>query len=626
MAKVENTDRILMIVESPNKVKTLKQFLPSNYVVCASVGHITKIADDEKTRWNTGIETKGEFKAHYVISEDKRDVVAKLRDQVKMADKVILATDPDREGEAISWHLKTQLHIPENKYERVTYHEITKQAVEKALANPRKIDMNLVLAALRRQQLDKFFGYGLSNNVRKNVKVNGISAKSAGRCQSPGLLLIVNREEEIINFKPQKYYDLYLHFTKNGSEFKAKYVGTDKKEVKQLPNLDACEDVGEACYGKPYTVTDIQTKEVNDYPKPPFCTSTFQQEVSKQLGISIKSAMDYAQELFEGVDVAGKHVALITYIRTDDMEFAPEFLPVLERFVKDTYGKKYYAPVRKVKKNENAQEGHEAIRVIDLEMTTDKLKKYITDNQLLKVYDIIYKRTVAASMAPAVISNTQYVIKNGDNKFVMNSNELRFDGYKKVYSYNDSDDKDEIIKETFNISETLGNTRLKSIEKETTPPKRYTEASFIKELDKQGIGRPSTYASIVGTLLSSSRNYCNLDGKGKEKFINPSELGMKLSHYLTDSFPDLINISYTRELEKDLDLIANGKLDDIEFIKAFYEQLEASIKKVDPVSAIKVDKVCPDCGKPLVVRKGKYGEFLGCSGYPKCKHMEKIQK
>lgn len=617
--EIKKDARYCMIVESPNKVKTINQILKqcgyTNVFVFASVGHITHIADSGE--YNMGIDTKNNFKADYKITPGKSDVVKKLKEQVKMADYVILATDGDREGEAISYHLKEELKIPEKKLNRIVYHEVTKAAILKAIKESRKIDYDLVAAAVSREKADKIIGYRLSGIARNNV-----GARSVGRCQSAGLKLIVQREEEILNFKPEKYFDLYLHFKKNKTEFKAKYTGTDKKEVKSLPSLDACKKVVTECKKGNYSILNITHKDSLENPKPPFTTSTFQQEVSKKLGISVKSAMECAQKLFEGINVGGSHISLITYIRTDDATYAPEFLPVLEAFVKNKYGKDYYAPVKFGKKGENSQEGHEGIRCIDLEMTPERLRQHITDEKLLKVYSIIYNRTVASSMKPAVIANTIYTIANGAQRFSMTSKELKFEGYRAAYSYgaDDKDEDDQIVRESFKEGEVLKDTSLEAIEKETRPPARFDESSFIKELDKQGIGRPSTYATILQVLLDDKRGYCKVE----EKKIVPTNLGMNLSHFLDKSFPDVINIKYTAELEHELDLIAKGNMDSITFLETFYKALEAAIAKVSPES--NQEKVCPECGKAMKIRKGKYGLFWGCTGYPECTKIESIKK
>lgn len=612
-------ERILMIVESPNKVKTIRQFLPKNYIIMASVGHIAKIKDEGK--YNLGIDVDNNFEAKYVVSDDKKDKVKELKEQVALADKVILASDPDREGELISYHLKQFLKIPTSKYERVTYHEITKKAILEALEHPRKIDDNMADSAMTRARLDKIVGYRLSTIARYNV-----GCKSVGRCQSAGLKVLVDREKEIQAFDSKTYYELNMNFVKDENEYVAKYVGNNGNDTIRFDKIEDCDKIAKSCKNKPSTISNIMNKDKLSNPKAPFTTSTFQQEVSTKLGISVKKAMEYAQKLFEGVEINHQHVALITYIRTDSTEFAPEFVETLTKYIKDNYGKEYYAPIRKAKKSETSQDGHEAIRPTDLNMTPDKVKEYLNDANLVKVYTIIYKRTLASSMSASITSVTEYSIDCNKNRFLFTSNELKFDGYKKVYNYKD-DEEEELSLITFKQGEVLDVDSLERIEKTTKPPKRYSEASFISTLDKLGIGRPSTYATIVSVLLDDSRGYCKLENK----VMIPTGKGILLSDFLSKSFGDIININYTVEMEKSLDLISEGKLNDVEFLKGFYDKLETNISKVSKSDKIKtpakeVGISCPNCGKPLVLRKGPYGEFYGCSGYPKCKTIQKIEK
>lgn len=611
---INKQDRLLLIVESPNKIKSVSSILKelgyNNIIVQASVGHISHLKDSGE--YNMGVNPKT-FEMDLQVTPDKRDVVFKLKEQVKLAKGVILATDPDREGEAIAWSLKKFLNIPDSKYYRITYHEITKPAIEKALANATKIDEELVEAAHTRNCLDKIVGYRLSPLARQELR-----AKSVGRCQSAGLKLVVDREKEIINFKPENYYELFLNFKKNKSEFKAKYIGDDKQDITKLSSRDACEEIGKNCYKKPYSIKNIENKEINQNAPLPFITSTFQQEVSSKLGISVKDSMNYAQKLFEGVDINGKHIALITYIRTDDPVISDDFVPEIEKYIVKEYGKKYYGGVKKVKKSANTQAGHEAIRIIDLSMTPEKLKQYVKDSKMLKIYNLIYCRTVASLMKPRKVSDTQYTIINGKYRFLLSSKEEIFDGWKAAYNYQDDKEKEEVVKETFAIGEVLEDTKLESIEKTTQPPSRYNEASLIKTLDKLGIGRPSTYATIVTTLLDPSRNYCVIDNK---KMV-PTDLAMNLVNFLDKNFSELVDSSYTANLEKSLDKISEGKLDRVSFLKMFYKNLEEDIEKVSPTIE---QKICPECGSKLVVRKSRYGMFLGCSSYPTCRHMEKLE-
>lgn len=633
MSEKSKKQRVLILVESPNKTKSITQLLKGTKydgaVVMASVGHITQIENVKGSYYNTGIYPDKDFDTSYIISEDKKEIVNKLKEHVKYADVVYVCSDPDREGEAIAWSLKEFLKIPKTKFKRATFHEITKNAIINALDNPRQLDEELVDAAHSRQQLDKMLGYRLSSIARKSV-----GAKSVGRCQSAGLKLLADRESEINNFVPLEYGELILNFSKDKNRFKAKYWG-DAKEVKQPP-YNLCQDIADDCArliedGDWFKITNISSKDKSSNPKPPFTTSTFQQEVSSKLHVGVKDAMQLAQSLFEGIDVGGSHIALITYHRTDCAEFSKEFLPVLESYVKDTYGEKYYAPIKKAKKGENEQDGHEAIRPVDLSMTPEKLSKYITNARLLKVYEIIYKRTVATMMASSITSETIYEISCGPHKFNMISKELKFDGYKRVYDYKDTTTDDEIIKTTFNVGESIPKAPSPTMDlnkKQTQPPSRYKEATFIKELESSGIGRPSTFATITSTLLDESRGYCVVS----DGCMVPTDKGMELSKYLDTSFPNLINIKYTSELEKDLDDIAKGKTDRLTFLKGFYTTLEDSVSKVKgsktPHSAHKSveyvkDITCPNCGAPMVLRTSKYGEFYGCSKYPKCKGIVK---
>ena len=613
---IDKNKRYLMIVESPNKVKTITEILKSlgysNIIVKASVGHISKIADEGE--YNMGIDPKKDFDIDFKISEDKKEIVYKLKEQANLANFIIIATDGDREGEAIAWSLKKFLNIKDKNYARITYHEITKNAIEKAIENSTTIDDKLVEAAHARSCLDKIVGYRLSPVAR--IQIN---ARSVGRCQSAGLKLVVDKEKEIINFTPETYYELWLYFTKNKVEFKAKYIGNDNKEINKIKTKKAAEEIIKECDGNDYIIDKIETKQLNQNPPLPFITSTYQQEVSSKLNIGVKDAMNYAQKLFEGIEVNGKHKALITYIRTDDPVISDDFIPYINDYIDATFGKKYLGKPKKVKKGANTQAGHEAIRAIDLNMTPKLLEKYVSDQRMLKIYNLIYCRTIASCMVPRIISDTQYIIKNKNNKFILSSKEELFDGWKKMYSYTDDKDKEDIIKEKFSIKEKLKNTTLNNIEKTTQPPTRYNESSLIKTLDKLGIGRPSTYATIITTLLDEKRNYCKIDNKK----IVPTDVALKLINFLDKNFPDIVNSNYTANLEKSLDEIAEGNNTRVNFLKGFYKELEKEINKISPNTE---NKKCPECGGNLIVRKGRYGLFLGCSNYPKCTHIEKLNK
>lgn len=608
-------DNILMLVESPNKISTITNILKKNKLdnitVMASVGHITKIQDTGL--YNMGIDPNDNFKTKYIISDDKKEIFTKLKAAVAKADKIILATDGDREGEAIAWHLKTFLKIAESKYERVVYHEITEKAILDGIKNSRKIDMKMVAAATARQKVDKILGYRLSPIARKNI-----NCKSVGRCQSVGLKLVVDREKEIQSFVPEKYWELYLNFTDNDNvAYKAKYVGTDKTKINKFDDESDVNEIIKQCENNPYILKNIEFTEHKVNPKEPFTTSSYQQEVSSKLGIGVKQAMSYAQKLFEGIDVGNEHIALITYIRTDSVEYAPEFIDTLKTFIIDTYGKKYYQEHQYKNKKDNVQDAHEPIRCIDLRLTPEKLSSYISDYNLLKVYTIIYQRTVASMMSSCIISDTNYNIYNKDNKFLLSTHEVKFDGFRLVYNY----DADEQVSPKVNLKEQdiISSTLLETTEKQTNPPKRFTEASFVKELEVKGIGRPSTYATILSTITDSGRGYCEVVNKN----IIPTNKGIELSEFLDKFFNTIINIEYTAQMEKNLDDILSNKISDLEFLNKFYSELSETIDKVNPGVSNETGQICPNCGKQLVYRRGPYGIFLGCSGYPKCRYIKK---
>lgn len=614
--KLKQYKHILCIVESPNKIKSISKIFKSiglnNIFVKASVGHISFIADSGI--YNMGINPTT-FEMDLKVKDDKKNVVRELKSQVEISDLVLLASDPDREGEAIAWSLKKFLKIPDNKYQRIVYHEITKSAIEKALNNPLKIDENLVSAAHTRSKLDKIVGYRLSPIAIKNL-----GARSVGRCQSAGLKLVVDKEKEIQSFKPEKYYEMFLNFKKNKIEFKAKYQGDKEKRFEsKLKSINECDIIAKECKGNPYYISKCEQKLNTQNAPLPFITSSFQQECASKLGISVKNAMNAAQRLFEGVDIKGEHIAFITYIRTDSTNISEEFIPKIKDYIISNFGEKYYQGVRETKKKENAQEGHECLRVVDLNMTPEKLASYVSDNTLLKVYKLIYNRTISSLMSARKVFETTYTIENNNlHLFTMSSKEEAFDGWKRVY--NVEKEKEEIIKEKFETKEYLQDTSLERVEKETQPPARYTEASLIKTLDKLGIGRPSTYATIISTLLDEKRNYCKVE----DKKMKATDLAIKLVDFLDKYFTEIVNSNYTANLEKELDKISDGKAKDINFLTSFYKKLDCDINKEE--STNQIVKKCPNCGAILVVKRGRFGAFLACPRYPECKYTEKLEK
>jgi DNA topoisomerase-1 len=464
--------------------------------------------------------------------------------------------------------------------------------------------------------IDKFIGYSLSPLAKKYI-----GAKSVGRCQSVGLKLVSDREKEINNFIPEMYFNLYLNFTKNDKPFKAKYSGYKEEQIEKLTRQADVDAIINSCSGGTYVIESIKQVKHQESPKPPFCTATFQQEAANRLSLKVKDAMSCAQKLFEGININGEHVGLITYMRTDSTEFAPEFIPELKSYVETTYGKDKYIGPRKSKSKETDQNGHEALRVTDPTITPEKLATYINNDLLLKVYKLIWQRTIASVMPNAIISETIYTTNNKDHKFTFSSKELISAGYKAVYEFEDGQTFG--AEYTFEVDEVLKNTELESEKCFTRPKPRYTEASLVKELQNREIGRPSTYATIVETILSPTRGYANLE----EKHIVPTDRGMQLADYCDRSFPTLINLNYTKEMEESLDKIADGKINWLDFMEIFYKNLTEIVDttKETGMATDLPEKTCELCGKPMVVRRSRFGKlFYGCSGFPRCRNLINI--
>ena len=545
-------EKILIIVESPSKVKTISGILKkagyTKAVVVASVGHIMKLADGGPA-YNSGIYPKKNFNMNLVIAEDKKKIVNDIMTQAKNADKIFICSDDDREGSVIGWSLLKFCELPISKCYRAVMHEITPKAVVNAIENPIPFNDNLVSAGLVRIMIDKLIGYSLSPLAKKYI-----GAKSVGRCQSVGLKLISEREKEINDFIPELYFNLYLNFNKNNSQFKARYFGYKEEEISKFVKQADVDAVINDCKNSNFIIENIEKTKHLESPKQPFCTATFQQEASTRLGLKVKDAMNCAQKLFEGIKVGNEHIGLITYMRTDSTEITAEFLPELNTFVTSTYGAGKYIGPRKSKKKATDQDGHEALRVVNPAMTPELLANYINNQLLLKVYKLIWQRTIASVMPNATIAETIYTINNNGHKFSFSSKELVNAGYKTVYEFEDN--QTFRVQDTFVVDEVLQNTELDCVKKFTQPRQRYTEASLVKELQVKEIGRPSTYASIVETILSTTRGYAKLE----EKYIVPTDRGMQLADYCDRSFPTLINLNYTKEMEESLDKIASGKI------------------------------------------------------------------
>lgn len=604
-------EKFLVIVESPNKVKTVSNILKKagyeKAIVMASVGHIMELQNGGPC-FNSGIYPKEEFKMNLKVAEDKTKVVEGLKAAVKTVTKIYLMTDGDREGEVISWSLIKFLKLKEGSYFRAITHEITPKAIIHALENPVALDMNLVEAGLVRMRLDKMIGFGLSPVAKRYI-----GAKSVGRCQSVGLALVCERENEITNFVPELYYELFLDFKKEDIHYpQAKYIGTAEEPKDKFSTEEEVNKVIKACTGA-YIVQSIQNKVRKESPKPPFCTASFQQEAANKLGLKVKDAMSCAQKLYEGISVDGEHIGLITYMRTDDTEYSPEFIPELKGFIEANFGPDAYTTPRKGKKSGNEQNGHEALRVVDPTMTPEKLAEHLKNDLLVKVYKLIWQRTIASAMPDALYNETIYTIENNGHLFRFSNKTLESPGYLTVYNKASVETQQELLTE----NEELTDTNLSYYTLTTHPKPRYTEAALIKELQAREIGRPSTYATIVETILSAQRGYSELE----EKEIVPTERGMQLASFLNRAFSEIINLNYTRDMEKSLDLIAEGKLSWLDFMNAFYSDLlrniEANKEAETPLDA--ETKECPLCGAPMAIRRSRFGKlFWGCTKYPKC--------
>ena len=618
---MNKTDKILVICESPTKVKTISEILKkagyTNAVVMASVGHIANIADNPKSFKNTGIHPDDNFKIDYKVISDKRDIVKKLKEQAAISDFIFIASDPDREGAQIGWCLVKFLNLPEEKCRRMVMHEITPKAVLYAFENPVPFETHLVEAAQARAATDKLIGYSLSGFAKKHI-----GAKSIGRCQSVGLKLVSDREKEILDFIPEIYYNLYLKFTKNNKEFKAKYWGYNDEVIEKFTRKADAEAVISNCRSKSFTIESIKNIKHEESPKPPFCTATFQQEASSKLGLKVKDAMSCAQKLFEGIKVNGEHIGLVTYLRSDSTELAPEFIPELKAYITDAYGTDKYKSPRKGKSKATDQNGHEALRVTNPNLTPEEVAKYVSNELLVKVYKLIWQRTIASAMPNAIIAETLYTINNNGHKFKLSSKTLVDAGYRLVYDYEDN----QILgcDEVFRVGEELENTKLEADQKVTSPPSRFSEASLVRELQARSIGRPSTFATIVETVLSPTRGYANL----QEKYIVPTDRGMHLADYCDRSFPTLINLNYTKQMEEQLDKIASGELSLLDYMNNFYKHLTeviANTGEVGLAADIKEEKTCPECGGPMVIRRSRFGKlFFGCGAFPRCRGVISI--
>ena len=600
----------LVIVESPAKSKTIEKYLGSSYKVVSSIGHIRDLATTGK--YGLGIDIDNGFIPNYVPIKGKKKVITELKKLVKDADKVYLATDPDREGEAISWHLYDALGIKDNKYDRVLFYEITKDKVLEGIKNPRKIDYNLVKSQETRRFLDRIIGFRLSKLMQSKT-----SGKSAGRVQSVALKLIVDREREIQSFVPEEYYSITAKFQDFDSDlFKF------KEEDISIKTLDEVKSIL-AKLQKDFIVESIESKTKNKISKLPFTTSTLQQEASTKLNFSAKKTMMLAQKMYEGIDIGTETVGLITYMRTDSVRLSDEFTSKTFQYIEKKFGKDYLGYIKKAKKNDNVQDAHEAIRPTSILRTPDSLKKYLTNDEF-KLYNLIYKRTLSSLMADAKTLATTIIFDNNSYKFKTTGSVITFDGYLKVYG-DFEDTKDNVLPDLKDkLNQTIESEEIIYEQHFTKPKPRYTEAKLIHEMEELGIGRPSTYATIMSNI--KDRGYVNVEDK---KFV-PTEIGIEVTDKLQEYFSNIINVKYTANMEEDLDKIASGTLDNKKVLSDFYQifddTLKTAFKEMEKEKPVETGEMCPLCNSPLVIRKGKFGEFVACSNYPNCKYIKKEKK
>lgn len=600
----------LVIVESPAKSKTIEKYLGKDYKVLSSKGHIRDLATSGK--FGLGVDVENDFKPNYIPIKGKKKDITALTKEVKNADKVYLATDPDREGEAISWHLKDALDIDDKDYERIVFNEITKDAVLNSFKNARKIDDLMVRSQETRRILDRIIGFRLSKLMQSKT-----GGKSAGRVQSVALKLIVDREKEISKFNPEEYWTIKAIFP----NFEADLFEYKNKKIKIDNELDATKIVNEL--SNTYKIESTEKKDKNKNSKPPFITSTLQQDAANKLGFTSKKTMSIAQKLYEGINLENETVGLITYMRTDSIRLSNEFVSSSYKYIEVNYGKEYLGPVKKSTKTENVQDAHEAIRPTSILREPEKIKTYLTNDEY-KLYNLIYYRALSSLMAPAKQEVTTVVLDNNDYKFKVTGTVIKFDGYLKVYKDLDKEEDKQIPDLSSYKSSVLVTDKVEKKQHFTEPPARFTEASLIKEMEKLGIGRPSTYASTVSTLVD--RAYVKKDNK---KFI-PTEVGIETTEKLQEFFSELINVKYTAEMEENLDEIADGKLIWNKVLEKFYKEFEPMVEnafdKMEKKEPEKTGEKCPECGNDLVIRKGKYGEFTACSNYPTCKYIKKEEK
>lgn len=615
--------RYLVIVESPAKVKTIKKFLGSNYVVTASNGHVRDIPKSQM-----GIDIENDYEPKYITIRGKGEILAKLRKEVKKADKIYLATDPDREGEAISWHLSKALKLEDKKVYRISFNEITKNAVKASLKNPREIDMDLVDAQQARRVLDRIVGYKISPLLWAKVK-RGLSA---GRVQSVALRIIADREEEINAFIPEEYWTLDADLKVKGERklLTAKFYGTEKSKM-TISSKEELDEIMKEVENAEYSVADIKKGERTKKAPVPFTTSTLQQEASKALNFATAKTMRIAQQLYEGVDIKGSGtVGLITYLRTDSTRISEEADATVREYIREGFGEEYVSDgdVKKSSDKKIIQDAHEAIRPTDVTRTPAAVKEFLSRDQF-RLYQLVWKRFIASRMQPARYETTSVKIAAGQYRFTVAASKIVFEGFRSVYTEaGETKEENNVLLKGLDMDSVLTKESLNSKQHFTQPPAHYTEATLVKTLEELGIGRPSTYAPTISTIIA--RRYVAKENKN----LYLTEIGEVVNNIMKQSFPSIVDVNFTANMESLLDGVAEGKVRWKTIIENFYPDLEAAVEKAETeLEQVKIedevtDVICEECGRNMVVKYGPHGKFLACPGFPDCRntkpYLEKI--
>lgn len=607
----------LVIVESPTKARTIKKYLGKDFDVVASIGHIRDLTTSGEG--NLGIDIKNDFMPIYEIPSSKKRTVEKLKKAVEKADEVYLATDPDREGEAISWHLAQVLDLPVETTPRLEFHEITYHAVNNALKEPRLIDLKLVQSQETRRILDRIIGFKLSNLLKQ--KIDSISA---GRVQSVALKLIVDREKEIETFIKEEYWNFYVSFKDNKDKrkkVKAKLIKIDDNDFK-ITNKDDAQKIEERIPSI-LKVKEASEDEAKHHSRPAFTTSTLQIEAAKLYNFTSKKTMKIAQELYEGIKIGDKTTGLITYMRTDSIRLSPVFINSCKEYINSRFGENYVGTAKVNSSKNNVQNAHEAIRPTDVTLNPEEIKEYLSDDQY-KLYRLIYYRTLASMMTPRISMDQKFIFNGNGLDFEVKASRTIFDGYSKVYSEFQKLEKDKEY--GFEVNDEVEVIEKESEQEWTKPPYRYNEARLIKELEDLNIGRPSTYATILDTIKDRKRDYVKFQGNN----LVPTDQGRLTVEQLDRYFSSIINVDYTAKMENQLDKIALGEFTKSETLNEFYHQFidlySYAFEHMEKIEPKRVGEKCPNCGNELIYKKGRYGEFIGCSSYPNCTYIRKIEK